>query len=262
MDPACLPGWPYLGNPDPQGCPNTPSTNKSRSWIPGSSPPQVPRHSRSTSPNLFGQGGFNPSSKPPQTDIYWCSEHLRPSSRKPRPPPGRRALPQPPPHPLGRVVDPKRPVCLVTAGGPKGRPFRDLRPAARLRRNEAHPAPGGQPRPTRCGRGEGCPGSPASAPSGPRRPPRRPPGPVGPSRTARQRRHGKRECPGTVRNGPGHPLQLLRRSARPYASFVRFGPAPPAACSIGGTSGSADFSSPRKVNFLASPSPSVPTTTM
>lgn len=32
--------------------------------------------------------------------------------------------------------------------------------------------------------------------------------------------------------------------------------------SIGGTSGSGDFSSPRKVNFFSSPSPSVSTTTM
>ncbi len=47
-----------------------------------------------------------------------------------------------------------------------------------------------------------------------------------------------------------------------HASFVRFGPAPPAACSIGGTSGRADFSSPRNENFLSSPSPSTPTTTM
>lgn len=57
--------------------------------------------------------------------------------------------------------------------------------------------------------------------------------------------------------------RLSLGSASAHASFVRFGPAPPpAACSIGGTSGSADFSSPRKLNFFSSPSPSVSTTTM
>lgn len=46
-----------------------------------------------------------------------------------------------------------------------------------------------------------------------------------------------------------------------YASLLRFGPPLPAD-SIGGTSGSAAFSSPRKVNVAFSPSPSVSTTTM
>lgn len=68
-------------------------------------------------------------------------------------------------------------------------------------------------------------------------------------------------------HGPGPPLRLRAQaelgSASAHASFVRFGPAPPpAACSIGGTSGSAVFSSPRKLNFRSSPSPSVSTTTM
>lgn len=44
-----------------------------------------------------------------------------------------------------------------------------------------------------------------------------------------------------------------------YASLLRFGP--PAA-STGGASATATFSSPRKVNLISSPSPSVPTTTM
>ncbi|MDQ0908608.1 hypothetical protein QFZ22_004593 [Streptomyces canus] len=52
------------------------------------------------------------------------------------------------------------------------------------------------------------------------------------------------------------------RRPEAYASLLRFGPAPPAACSIGGTSGSAAFSSPRKVKVWVSPSPSVSTTTM
>lgn len=58
--------------------------------------------------------------------------------------------------------------------------------------------------------------------------------------------------------------RLSPGSASAHASFARFGPAPapPAACSIGGTSGRADFSSPRKLNFFSSPSPSVSTTTM
>lgn len=71
----------------------------------------------------------------------------------------------------------------------------------------------------------------------------------------------RRGCPGT--EVPGQPL-LSSAVANPegYASLLRLGPAPPAACSIGGTSGSADFSSPRKVKVTVSPSPSVSTTTM
>ena len=71
----------------------------------------------------------------------------------------------------------------------------------------------------------------------------------------------KRGCPGTVETVRGSPFSHSARRREPYASFVRFGP-PPAACSIGGTSGRGDFSSPRKLNFFASPSPSVSTTTM
>lgn len=85
---------------------------------------------------------------------------------------------------------------------------------------------------------------------------------VEPGLIVRTWRHGEGAAPEPYETVPGQPLGLLGRSARPYTSFVRFGPAPPAACSIGGTSGSADFSSPRKVNFFSSPSPSVPTTTM
>lgn len=56
--------------------------------------------------------------------------------------------------------------------------------------------------------------------------------------------------------------RTLGRTPEGHASLLRFGPAPPAACSIGGTSGSADFSSPRKVKAAVSPSPSTSTTTM
>lgn len=73
-------------------------------------------------------------------------------------------------------------------------------------------------------------------------------------------RDTERGCPGPL-NGPGQPLlraQALRALTLPSSGSV----APPAACSIGGTSGSADFSSPRNENFFSSPSPSVSTTTM
>lgn len=76
------------------------------------------------------------------------------------------------------------------------------------------------------------------------------------------RRHGKRGCPGPFSRFRGSPFRCSGAQELPYTSFDMFGPAPPAACSIGGTSGRADFSSPRKVNFFSSPSPSVPTTTM
>jgi hypothetical protein len=45
-------------------------------------------------------------------------------------------------------------------------------------------------------------------------------------------------------------------------SVPEVGLSPPVVCSIGGTSGRADFSSPRKVKVAVSPSPSVSTTTM
>lgn len=92
-----------------------------------------------------------------------------------------------------------------------------------------------------------------------------------------QRRCARRGQPGRTAFGPetarwsrgrrptGHPLGGSRAGAlRAQASLERLGPEPcvPAADSIGGVSGRADFSSPRKVNLRASPSPSTSTTTM
>lgn len=75
--------------------------------------------------------------------------------------------------------------------------------------------------------------------------------------------HAGRGCPGPFARFRGSPFYFCSGArGRPHTSFDMFGPAPPAACSIGGTSGSADFSSPRKVKVFSSPSPSVPTTTM
>lgn len=140
--------------------------------------------------------------------------------------------PESPASPLFLVVGRETGVRLVTAGA-----------ATRARQGANERAEGGRRAPRR----------------GWRRAPRR---------ASRSTTEG---WPGTS-YGPGPPLglcpasppqRLSLRSASAHASFVRFGPAPPpAACSIGGTSGSADFSSPRKLNFFSSPSPSVSTTTM
>ncbi len=98
--------------------------------------------------------------------------------------------------------------------------------------------------------------------------PHEPAGESPPALTLRRRLpRGRGDSPDPL-NGKGAGARRHRPlcSAEPpeayAASLLRFGPAPPAACSIGGTSGSADFSSPRKVKVWDSPSPSVSTTTM
>lgn len=60
--------------------------------------------------------------------------------------------------------------------------------------------------------------------------------------------------------GPSQSVDQSVSQPTGQASLLRFGPLP--AASTGGASGSAAFSSPRKVNFAVSPSPSTSTTTM
>lgn len=242
--------------------PGNPSPTRSESGRSiTSSGPRTAREAASAHP-AGGPGPHRPE-RPPRHGSR--TSHTDPRSGQPRPPrvertrhraPHRTNAPAPqraaPPR-LPRARHPT-PHSGLRTGTPE--PSRTGRPPAPQGRAAA---PGGTPVPRAKGplhdarlRGRSRAG-PDNGPAPAREERARP----GPGRTPRRTR--KWGCPGPL-TGPGQP-HTLRRYA-PYASFVRFGPAPPAACSTGGTSGSADFSSPRNENFFSSPSPSVSTTTM
>lgn len=197
-------------------------------------------------------GRFSPSSKPVQTDRNRRSGLLSFPRRKPLSTQGRRSLPGSRRSLLSPVVGVERAVCLVTAGGSWSPSIGAVRRMPTARSTAVAPA---RPIPRAMEEPRG--------PSRSRRPSRSPVVHRAQPTARRGRCRTEKGLPRTVsQRFRGSPFRRSGARWRPYTSFDMFGPAPPAACSIGGTSGRADFSSPRKVNFFSSPSPSVPTTTM